>query len=185
MNAKPNPNPNPVPAPSAPADRLALLLARGFGSGLAPKGPGTVGSLVGLLWLALLLAPGETWFFDLGLVASVILAVWACGRAETLLGQHDPGCIVLDEIVAVPLCFLVPLHLVALGLHSHFPNTREFLEDFPVWFAALGFIAFRVFDIWKPWPVRQVQKLPGGWGIVADDLLAAGWVNVVLTAFIA
>lgn len=171
----------PPPARTAP-DRIALVLAQGFGSGLAPVAPGTFGSAVGIAWFLLLLLPGSPWFFVLGIAASIPVSVWACGRAEILLGRHDPGSVVLDEIVAVPLCFALPL-LALPG--PDFPTAAAVFGGFPAWFIPAGFLAFRLFDIWKPWPVRQIQRLPGGWGIVADDLLAAVWVNVVFLPLLA
>lgn len=162
---------------SAP-DSLVLLLAQGLGSGRSPRAPGTAGSLLGVAWFLLLLAPGNPWVFGLGLALSTALAVPLCARAELLLGQHDPGSVVLDEIVAIPLCFVALLLSLAVRL-GDFPNTAQFLAQTPTWTLPLGFALFRGFDIWKPWPVRQSQKLPGGWGVVTDDLLAALWVNVV------
>ncbi len=167
-----------------PLDRLALVLAQGFGSGLAARAPGTFGSLVGLLWLALLLLPGHPAPFLAGLLASLPVAVWACGRAERLLGRHDPGSVVLDEIVAVPCCFLLPLFRPLPGPATTFPNLAEFLGRSPLWIVPVGFLAFRLFDVWKPWPVRQAQRFVGGWGILADDLLAAVWVNVLWIPFL-
>jgi phosphatidylglycerophosphatase A len=68
------------------------------------------------------------------------------------MGKKDPSCVVIDEIAAVPVA------LAGVG----------------GWWIVLGFCLFRLFDVWKPWPIRQSQELPGGWGIVVDDLLAAG-----------
>ncbi len=67
--------------------------------------PGTFGSLVGLLWFLLLLATGKIWLFVAGTVLGVALSVWLCGMGEKILGQRDPGSIVLDEITAIPICF--------------------------------------------------------------------------------
>lgn len=168
---------NPPSSPRA-ADRWILLLAQGFGSGRARRAPGTWGSLVGLAWLATLLAPGNTWVFAAGNLAAIAAAVWSAGRAERLLGVQDPGSVVIDEIVAVPLCFVVPLVSLATGTPGGFPDLARFLHATPAWLVPAGFGLFRLFDIWKPWPVRQSQRLSGGWGIVADDLLAAAWVNL-------
>lgn len=159
-----------------------LFVAEGFGSGRIRPAPGTWGSLVGLVWTWLLLTPGSLGGYLIGALSGVGAAVWACGVAERLLGKHDPGSVVLDEIVAVPLCFLVPLYLLAV--RGAFPGPGVWADARAWWVGLAGFAAFRFFDIAKPWPVRQVQHLPGGWGIVSDDVLAAGWVNVVLWFFV-
>lgn len=156
--------------------RMIVFLAKGFGSGWVPKGPGTAGTVVGLFWAWLLMLPGEVWVFWGGAVAGVAGAIWVCGRAEKILGEHDPGSIVLDEIVAVPLCFGTLVTQQALGTGFHGP--AGFFAAHPWWMTPAIFVGFRVFDIAKPWPVRQSQRLPGGWGVVTDDVLAALWVNV-------
>ena len=86
-------------------DRLILLIAQGLGTGRSPVAPGTVGTLLGLPLFILLLLPGSFAFFVGSLLLLSVASVWFCGRAETILGLRDPGSIVIDEIVAVPLCF--------------------------------------------------------------------------------
>jgi phosphatidylglycerophosphatase A len=157
-------------------NRAIVFVAQGFGSGWLPKGPGTAGTLVGLIWTWLLMLPGSVTLFWSGAWLGVAVAVWVCGRAETILGAHDPGSVVLDEIVAMPLCFGTLLTVQALG--PGFTGPAGFLAGHPAWLVPALFAGFRLFDIWKPWPVRQIQFLPGGWGVVADDVLAAVWVNV-------
>ncbi len=121
--------------------------------------PGTWGSLAGLLYFAV--------FFQRAgigavLVASAVasyVAVGLCGEAEVRMGKKDPGSVVLDEVVAIPLCFL---------------GWRTLLGAAPAWALMIaGFLLFRLFDIWKPLVIGQLQSLPGGWGVVADDLAAA------------
>lgn len=155
-----------------------LWLAEGLGSGRLPGAPGTWGSILGIAWFLLLLIPGHPAVFLAGTLLAIGLAVPLCTAAETLLGRHDPGSVVLDEIVALPLCFLPCLVSQWLG-QGRFPDLPAFLRAWPAWLLPAGFAAFRLFDIWKPWPVRQIQNLPRGWGVVADDLLAALWVAVV------
>ena len=87
-------------------DCLILLLARGGGLGLAPKAPGTVGTLGGFPLTALLLVPGNFWIYLAGCAALVPLSAWICGEAERILDCEDPGEVVFDEIIAVPMCFL-------------------------------------------------------------------------------
>jgi phosphatidylglycerophosphatase A len=156
-----------------------LWIAQGFGVGRIPFGPGTFGSLVGVLWFGLLLATGNIWLFCAGTVAGVALSVWLCGAAEKILNQKDPGSIVLDEISALPICFAGWV-IAWLGKSGSLPRVEIFFAG-SNWLLVLGvFVAFRVFDVVKPWPVRQSQGLPGGWGVTIDDVLAAIYVNVLM-----
>jgi len=127
-------------------------LAFGFGAGLVPRAPGTVGSLLAIP-IYLLLAPlPAPWY--LALVAGLLLlGVWATGRCERELGVHDHSGIVFDEIVGQLIAlFLAPTHWVWL---------------------LIGFGLFRLFDIWKPGPIRWLNnRVPGGWGIMLDDVAA-------------
>ncbi len=160
---------------------FTLWIAQGFGIGRIPKAPGTFGSILGLGWFALLLWIGgiQPWLAAFLLVASIIASVWTCEAAEKILGAKDPGSIVIDEIVAVPVCFLGWVFHLALQLHE-LPSL-EFFFGPTTWFLAFGvFLAFRFFDIVKPWPVKQSQDVPRGWGVVLDDLLAAVYVNLVI-----
>ncbi len=103
----------------------------------------------------------ETSFFINGSIVGFALAVvgiWAAGRAEEHLAVKDPNTVIIDEISGQQLSFLTGLGWSAA------PNWKYLL---------LGFILFRVFDIWKPFPVRRAEAWPGGWGIMADDWLAA------------
>jgi phosphatidylglycerophosphatase A len=158
--------------------RLQLGIAQGFGVGRIPVAPGTFGSLIGLLWTAALLATGNLLLATAGLGAGFALSVWFCGEAERQLGAKDPGSVVLDEITAMPLAFAgwIAFHLHATG---RLPDPRLFLTARGALVAMAGFAAFRLFDIWKPWPVRQSQALPGGWGVTVDDFLAAVYVNLI------
>lgn len=160
---------------------FTLWIAQGFGIGRVPKAPGTFGSILGLGWFALLLWIGgiQPWLAAFILVASIIASVWICEAAEKILGAKDPGSIVIDEIVAVPVCFLGWVFHLALRL-GELPSLDLFFGP-TTWFLALGvFLAFRFFDIVKPWPVKQSQDVPRGWGVVLDDLLAAVYVNLVI-----
>ena len=141
-------------------DRLAWLYATGCGVGLAPKAPGTFGSLLGplLVWLwQSLERPIEGAAVAL---IGILLGVGAAQRVARRYGLADPGCVVCDEIAAFAIVFAVT------------PVTWTT--------AVLGFAWFRLFDIWKPWPIHRLERLPGGWGIMADDLLAGVFAAVAL-----
>jgi phosphatidylglycerophosphatase A len=160
---------------------LALWIAQGFGVGRIPVAPGTCGSLVGLLWTAVLLATGSLWLYAAGALAGALASVCLCGVAERILGRKDPGSVVLDEIVAVPLCFAGWIGL-CLWRTGQMPLPERLLAGQGWWLTVGVFGAFRFFDALKPWPVRQSEALPGGWGVTADDLLAALYVNLLLAA---
>jgi phosphatidylglycerophosphatase A len=158
---------------------VKLWIAQGLGIGRIPVAPGTFGSVAGVLWFALLLLSGSLWIFAAGTLAAVALSVWLCGEAEKTLGQTDPGSVVLDEIAAIPVCFLGWV-AVAAWKTGALPGPAAFFSAH-TWLATLAvFVAFRFFDVAKPWPVYQSQSLPGGWGVTIDDVLAALYVNVVV-----
>jgi len=138
------------------------FVALGFGSGLAPYAPGTAGSLLALLPAWALFGLPMPWRF--GIVVAVIgLGVWVCGASARRLGVHDHGGIVFDEIAGV----------LATALAA--PSAS------PLWLA-LVFVLFRIFDIWKPWPIRQLDhSVGGGVGIMLDDLMAAVYAAACLT----
>ena len=154
---------------------FVLWLAHGFGVGRIPWAPGTFGSVVGLLWFAVLLSTQNIWGFLGGIFGGVIASVWICGQAETILKQRDPGSIVLDEICAVPICF-VPWIVSELSRQDGWPPLETFFGAKAWYLTVIIFVLFRIFDILKPPPVRQSQRLPGGWGVVTDDVLAALYV---------
>jgi len=129
------------------------LLAFGFGAGLAPKAPGTAGTLVAVPMAVALLQLPVLWRL-LPVLLVCLLGVWICDRSSRALGVHDHPGIVWDEIAGYLLTVaLFPLDLITLGG---------------------GFVLFRAFDIIKPPPIRQVDRnLSGGIGIMLDDLIAA------------
>jgi phosphatidylglycerophosphatase A len=160
-----------------PTDRLLLFLAQGLGIGRIPLAPGTFGALLGVGWVALLLSTQNVWIYTAVTLAGLACSVWICGRAEQLLGQTDPGSVVLDEIVAMPLCYAAWL-LLRIWPSTHLPNPNSLFARPSIWWSLGIYLGFRFFDIVKPWPVRQSQKLPGGWGVTIDDVLAGVYVNV-------
>jgi phosphatidylglycerophosphatase A len=161
---------------------MVLFLAQGFGVGRIPFAPGTWGSLVGLLWFAALVAAGRYEVFLVGALGGVGLSVWLCGAAEKILKQKDPGSVVLDEIIAIPFCFL-PWITINWLKNGKLPALEAFLTVKGLLLVAAIFVLFRILDIWKPWPIRQSQSLPGGWGVTVDDLLAAAYVALLSLMF--
>jgi phosphatidylglycerophosphatase A len=162
---------------------MILFIAQGFGVGRVSLAPGTFGSLVGLLWFAALLATRRYELYVLGALCGVVLSVWFCGAAEKILKQKDPPSVVLDEIIALPFCFLPWLTAEWLK-KGKLPALEMFLSSRGLLTVTAIFILFRVFDILKPWPVRQSQRLPGGWGVTVDDLLAAVYVALLSLLFV-
>lgn len=144
-------------------NRFANLISTWFGCGYAPAAPGTAGSLAGLaLGIALHEGTGFSWWHFLLLSAALFPAgVWAATRTARALGVKDPGLVVVDEVIG---------QWVALvGVHPF--NWKSY---------AAAFLLFRLFDIWKPPPVRQLEHLPEGVGIVADDVMAGCYAAAVL-----
>ena len=158
-----------------------LWIAQGFGIGRLPLAPGTFGSIAGLLWFALLLWTGSFPVFLAGTILCLALSVWLSGVGEKVLKQKDPGSVVIDEVAAMPLCYLgwTAFRVWKTGL---LPGPEYFFSQ-QNWLPTVGvFVAFRFFDIVKPWPVGKSQSLPGGWGVTADDALAAVYVNATVLA---
>jgi len=157
---------------------MILFIAQGFGVGRIPFASGTWGSLVGLLWFAALLATRRYELFLFGALCGVGLSVWLCGAAEKILKQKDPSSVVLDEIIAIPFCFL-PWVTGQWLKSGKLPALETVWSAQGLLLVAAIFILFRIFDILKPWPIRQSQRLPGGWGVTLDDLLAAVYVALL------
>ena len=132
-------------------DKVAWLLGAGFGTGLAPVAPGTVGSLLALAFYAFLPISGESLALYVMIGVGFLAGIWATGSLTTP-SEHDPKKAVWDEFIGMwATCILLPKTVS--------------------WLAA-AFFCFRFLDIVKPWPIRRLEKLPGGLGIMADDLLA-------------
>ncbi len=161
---------------------LILFISQGFGIGRIPFAPGTFGSLLGILWFGVLLATTRYQLYLVGALCGAGLSVWLCGAAERILKQKDPSSVVLDEIIAMPFCFL-PL-VTQAWFHQHqLPSLEAFFTGRGLQTTAAIFILFRLFDIAKPWPIHQSQRLPGGWGVTIDDLLAALYVALITALF--
>jgi phosphatidylglycerophosphatase A len=157
---------------------LGLWIAQGFGVGWIPFAPGTFGSFLGIVWFAMLVATGNFWAYLAGAIEGIAFSIWLCDDAEKILGETDPGSVVLDEIIAIPFCFM-PWVASEWFTHGALPPVEFFFTGRALWLTLGLVVLFRVFDIWKPWPIRQIQQLPGGWGVTVDDLLAAGYVEAL------
>jgi phosphatidylglycerophosphatase A len=163
-------------------DYLALAFAT-WGVGYAPLAPGTLGAAVGVgIYLlvnavsARLYAQGIMQGWNLQMLASwrvtfllllalivTVIGVWAATRTEKLLGRKDPGIVVVDEVAGQLIAFLF------IPFNSGW------------WVIILGFILFRLFDIWKPYPIRRLEMLESGLGIMADDVLAGIYAAILLS----
>lgn len=138
---------------------LAVSAATGLGSGYFPLAPGTAGALVGLVFVVWLNA---SWFvLTLFSVLLFFLGVWSSGAVSQIWKKTDPSRVVIDEIVG--------MMVTMIGI----PVTG--------YFVLLGFLLFRLFDVWKPVPANYFEvRLPRGWGIMADDLMAGIYANILL-----
>ena len=145
-------------------ERFIRILATGFGSGLSPVAPGTAGTLVGIpMYLAFSLLSWPLWLITT--LALTALSWHVADQAERIYGKKDAQCIVIDEIAGLQWTL--------------FAVTPTLIHT------VIGFLLFRLFDIVKPFPARLFQdRLPGGCGVVADDLAAGVYGNIVLQILI-
>ena len=149
-----------MPIKPTPFKSPVQFLAFGFGSGLAPKAPGTFGTLaaIPIYWF---IAEWPPLHYAGFILVTAILGIWICGAASKQLGVHDHGGIVWDEFVG----YWITMWAVPVDL---------------VWIAA-GLVAFRVFDIVKPWPIGWLdKKVSGGFGIMVDDIVAGVMACITL-----
>jgi phosphatidylglycerophosphatase A len=128
--------------------------------GFAPVAPGTVGAAAAIPFFLLLRWAGSPWLEVAVCAAIVVAGAWSARLTEQALGVEDPGPVVIDEVVGmlVSLLFL--------------PGTWQVI--------LAAFIAFRVFDIVKPWPAGRLEHVPGGWGVMADDVMAGVYANLAV-----
>ena len=141
------------------SDKISLFIARGAYSGRFPIAPGTAGTVVGVLLYLLLQHLSPLWY-GAACAGVAVLGTWAAGYADRILGTKDSPSIVIDEIAG----FLAAMLLI------------PFLWGYVV----AGVILFRFFDILKPWPLNRLQDVPGGPGVMLDDIGAAVYTNVIL-----
>lgn len=145
-------------------DWAAIAIATAGGAGFAPKAPGTAGSIVGVAIYLLIEAAHAGAYYPHAIIFLFIVGIWASSRVEHLWG-HDAQRIVIDEVVGQMITFGI-----AAGRYQ--------LSAF---YIALGFGLFRLFDIVKPFPIRRLERLKGGLGVVADDVGAGLYALAVLT----
>ncbi len=140
--------------------RLALLLATFFSIGYSPVAPGTAGSIGGLAVLAGLRGTGSRLLEPVVILGLTALGIWSASVAERHFKLEDPGPVVIDEVVGMLVSLL------------WLPASWQTL--------AAGFLLFRFFDIVKPYPANRLERLPGGVGIMADDVMAGVYANLAL-----
>ena len=140
--------------------RLALLVSSIGCVGHAPIAPGTAGSAAALAVFALIRLADSPVLEMAAILVLLLVGTWSAGVAERVLGRSDPGQVVIDEVVGL----LLTLALIPVGVRG----------------ALVGFVLFRVFDIIKPYPCARLEKLGGGVGIMADDVMAGLYGNVIL-----
>lgn len=150
------------------SERCIVFCGVGFGSGLLPKAPGTFGSAFALLFVPVFMAIG----FNASVIAIMIMSlmgIYICGRTADIMGVHDDGRIVWDEFAGQSITFLP---LIYLGMMNW------------VWLL-VGFGLFRLFDVWKPWPIRVIDRqVDGGFGIMFDDLIAGLWAAICIIIYL-
>jgi phosphatidylglycerophosphatase A len=139
--------------------RAALIIATALGAGYAPQAPGTFGSAVGLvLWFVL---PSVLWVQAVAIALVCVAGVWSGTVAEQHFNRRDPGQVVVDEVAGMMVTLLLnPVSVIG-------------------WIVA-AFLLFRAVDIFKPFPVNVLERLPGGAGIMADDVMAGVYANLAL-----
>lgn len=139
---------------------VALFVWTAGYTGLVPVAPGTAGSLVGLGLVILVRAAEQPELEPLVFAVILVVGVWAAGVAERHYGLEDPATVVVDEVAGMLLTLLwIPVGSGGL---------------------VLAFLAFRVFDIVKPFPARAAERLPGGWGVMADDMVAGVYAHAAV-----
>jgi len=148
-------------------ERFITFCGVGFGSGLMPKAPGTFGSAFALLFI-------PTWIY-LGFYGSILailimslIGIYICGKTASIMGVHDDGRIVWDEFAGQSITFLPLIYLGQMNW---------------IW-VLVGFALFRLFDVWKPWPIRVIDRqVGGGFGIMFDDIIAGIWAAICIILY--
>jgi phosphatidylglycerophosphatase A len=162
-----------------PADLLAVVIATAFGSGLIPLGSGSWGSIIGLLAVYGLIdySGSDVLLAQNSLIVAVIVSaaagIWSGSRAEKIFNRKDPGQVVIDEVCGQILTFVF------------FAPYLPLLGERWLWWMIAGFALFRLFDIFKPYPINKLQELDGGFGVMMDDLFAGIYAASVLSLLLA
>lgn len=174
---------DPEPRKWAFLDSLARWIAVAGGLGYSPVAPGTAGSLGAAILFLTVFFGSELWgpefwgagrlaVWLVGLLIFVMAGIWSASRAERLFGRKDDGRIVIDEVAGQWIA-LLPLICTPQIWNSDFSSI--------LWGVVTGFVLFRVFDVWKPGAIRWAERrFTGGWGVMADDLIAGVAAAVVL-----
>ncbi len=137
---------------------FCYLIGTGFGTGYSPVAPGTAGSLLALILM--IVWPLSSWYWLGIMFLFLAVGVWAGGLIEKDKGE-DPSLVVVDEMVGQWIALL-------------------FLPTYALKIYGAAFLLFRLFDVWKPYPIYQSQRFKGGWGIMMDDVLAGIYANILL-----
>ncbi|HEX5382974.1 MAG TPA: phosphatidylglycerophosphatase A [Acinetobacter sp.] len=150
------------------SNRCIVFCGVGFGSGLLPKAPGTFGSAFALLFIPL--------WLNLGFLNSIyaiifmsLIGIYICGQTAKIMGVHDDGRIVWDEFAGQSITLLPLIYFGQMSVFS----------------ALIGFLLFRLFDVWKPWPIRVIDRqVHGGFGIMLDDIIAGLWAALCIFIYL-
>ena len=149
-------------------ERCIVFCGVGFGSGLAPKAPGTFGSAFALLFVPIWLALGF-WGSTFVILLMSLIGIYICGQTAKIIHVHDDGRIVWDEFAGQSISFLPLIYFGQMNW---------------IW-VLVAFGLFRLFDIWKPWPIRVIdQKVGGGFGIMFDDIIAGFWAALCILIYL-
>jgi phosphatidylglycerophosphatase A len=183
-------------APPRKKPRLALLIATACGLGYLPKAPGTWGSVGGValitaVGMAVAMIPFGDFLLDYDprvhlavFLATCVIGVWSASRAARFWDTHDPQRVVIDEVSGQYLTIMVgcgvPFFVPHRAIQASLLGNVTWHSALHWKYLLLGFILFRAFDIWKPFPARQAESLPGGWGIMADDWIAGFYAAILL-----
>jgi phosphatidylglycerophosphatase A len=196
----------PPPTTATRKPRFALFVATACGLGYLPKAPGTYGAAGGLVLAVLPFAVNSItdlhingisglvlkygdpvlFLYCLFTIAIAAIGVWSSSRVASFWAIKDPQRVVIDEVSGQHLTYLIGLAPVLVSkVDAHNPDFVGygflFVQKLLNWkYLLLGFILFRLFDIWKPFPARQAESLPGGWGIMADDWVAGIYAGIGL-----
>ena len=149
-------------------DRFIVFCGVGFGSGLAPKAPGTFGSAFALLFVPIWFSIG---FLNsiLAIIIMSLIGIYICGHTAKVMGVHDDGRIVWDEFAGQSITFLPLIYISEISW---------------LW-VLIAFALFRLFDVWKPWPIRLIDRqVGGGFGIMFDDIIAGVWAAICILVYL-